>query len=1798
MIRLSNIETPASCTLTINGFNLDVKGSNLGSFNILAQTHTLNKPKITIDNSSFGSLDLEPGTEAVITDCQIDALWRPRKTLISAKNATVVIRDSDFERFKSKRGPTVLYGSHNTSVIISNSTLDKNRGLYGVIFLHQDCYINMTEVFVSDNVAYGKGFSALVLWDRVKADIQYSYFDYNIAFFGGAIWASNDSIIECSTTAFHGNKALQGGAIMIQNKSQLVVNKNSSFLTNEAKSKGLRSFVVPVSHRLSAPVLEKFLLQARHVFSLARGYAAGGAIAVDKDCSVRFESSSIIGNKAEISAGGLFVTQSNVTIKTSNFALNSATEKGGAILIQNGALKDSRAIELHMEYGTLWQNQAQYGGAIQSKGNVRINIVNSSYTGNTATEGGALNVKLGGRLKMNASMFFRNSASVGGALCIRKNTEVNIYLSTFSGNSANSGAAIFAFRNVTVRLDRSIFMKHRQETVVNINEDVYSIHTHPEKFGGTFYVSHGSVVQIIRSNFMENAAAHGAGAVFLCNQVSADISQSRFSQNGALRAAAIFANDNIQLSVRKSFFIQNTASINGGAIEGTQHVHIDIRSSSFFNNSAMYGGAVNINSQSTYSISNCTFSDQTSAIGGGALTLFDDVMGNITFSYFFTNKAGNVGGAISISQQSKCNIYHSTFHGHFGVHGGVLHAASHVELNISSSYFFNNKARLYGGSVFASDNVQVNVNGSAIWRSEAETGAAIYLSANSYLDVNNTRFINNSATQIGGAVMLSNRVTGRFLHCDFDSNLAKYGGALSVVTHSQLHMEYTTVRNNYAKKDCGSICGWESVYINITHCEFKENFAKKGGGMVLSNAKMNILFSNFTKNRAKRVGGGFMLHSGVSGVIGHCIFSNNTADLGGALYMQQGTELEVLYCRFDRNRASTIGGSIIGGSLQATFIFSDFRNNIAEEGGAIYLLDHSVVNFSDCTFVNNRAKAAASAMLLSRQVSVSLLRCNVTGNKGKTVIVCINNVQLFIKTSTFHGNFARKGNIIYGHKRVFFSMIDSNFTSNTAGEGHPAITIEDGKSNISGCNFIANTGGVLYLFNHTRSIITQCNFSRNTGIAGAAIAASNVGEVLLLDNSFDENKADMFGGALFCLNTTFLWMRTNNFTGNFAPEGGALTLMTGTTVDIASSNFTKNRAEGKGGSIKMADEVKGSISNCCFIENGAHEGGAVSSSLHVELNITNSIFRSNYAEDYGGAVSMERYSFSRIDSNTYSDNFAMFGGSIVFYNNVRFVIEQSKFSGSKSFGDGANSGDGGAIAFVKEIDGNISECYFTNNMATYGGVLCSKLSAQIKVSNTTFFGNRAEKSGGVVAGTDATKLQMVNCTFLNNTAKEGAVLVMNNNSTLDISNSSFAHNSAHYAGVMIAREQVTIKFTDSSFTKNTASSTGVLYIDRGAELLLTGCYFTENSETGDSISWIKIFMKPHLDKIYIFRDVTGGITDSGGVLTVKAQSNISIERCRFLHNKGIYTGVAFLHNNVTGKISDTVFIENSASHAGVFEAADKVCLDIENTQFTENTGTVADVAIILVDSHVNASNLTIREQIGNTVHIALIDVSMQSSLAVHNSIIHNVNSYSEYYYIFQCLQSSSITLKNVNLSHNQLHGIVLVRSGGSILIDNCTVMENIIRKSILSLDYYSTSHVIHSNFQRNKLFPNSQGSSFLDIGQNSTLVLNGSNLTNNRAVNASLTLVHSNSTLVAENCVFDHNSAILGGVVECKASGSVVMAGSLFFENQAAHSGGVLYSETCSIWIRDSNMTANKARHDGGCILSRNGPLMVCKSIF
>ncbi len=188
------------------------------------------------------------------------------------------------------------------------------------------------------------------------------------------------------------------------------------------------------------------------------------------------------------------------------------------------------------------------------------------------------------------------------------------------------------------------------------------------------------------------------------------------------------------------------------------------------------------------------------------------------------------------------------------------------------------------------------------------------------IDIRNTRFSNLRAIATGGAIAV--KALGTYKNDPFSLNIqyctfenvssAKNGGAI-----------YADVNGNYYKAD-------EWVIINNTI--FDKCSSEFGGAILQLGGKLNIIYSNFTNNKAT-YSGGAVYTSNCTFYAGTDIFKNNTLEYkdmnfakGGAMYLDYGSH-EIEYC--------------------------DFIDNVAFEGGGIYSFD-SFITVTLSTFENNK----------------------------------------------------------------------------------------------------------------------------------------------------------------------------------------------------------------------------------------------------------------------------------------------------------------------------------------------------------------------------------------------------------------------------------------------------------------------------------------------------------------------------------------------------------------------------------------------------------------------------------------------------------------------------------------------------------------------------------------------------------------------------------------------------------------------------------------------------------------------------
>ena len=154
-----------------------------------------------------------------------------------------------------------------------------------------------------------------------------------------------------------------------------------------------------------------------------------------------------------------------------------------------------------------------------------------------------------------------------------------------------------------------------------------------------------------------------------------------------------------------------------------------------------------------------------------------------------------------------------------------------------------------------------------------EDGSALYLRMIDNLEINYSYFENNSATGDGGAIYCQ-QFSGTILNCNFRDNYAEKGGALGI-SNSNINILNTNVEYNEASVAGGALYGINSV-INIDYTVINQNVATSYCGAILgTNCEIEIDHTNVI-NCTSNVYGGMMGQSGSNLTMINSIVWNNS----------------------------------------------------------------------------------------------------------------------------------------------------------------------------------------------------------------------------------------------------------------------------------------------------------------------------------------------------------------------------------------------------------------------------------------------------------------------------------------------------------------------------------------------------------------------------------------------------------------------------------------------------------------------------------------------------------------------------------------------------------------------------------------------------------------------------------------------------------------------------------------------------------------------------------------------------------
>ena len=394
--------------------------------------------------------------------------------------------------------------------------------------------------------------------------------------------------------------------------------------------------------------------------------------------------------------------------------------------------------------------------------------------------------------------------------------------------------------------------------------------------------------------------------------------------------------------------------------------------------------------------------------------------------------------------------------------------------------------------------------------------------------------------------------------------------------------------------------------------------------------------------------------------------------------------------------------------------------------------------------------------------------------------------------------YSSSGNITLINLKIINGHNDDNYNGG-------AIHIEgSAQYTLINCTFTNNWaddyGGAVYNGVNKPLNVINCTFNKNEADDYNGGAIYSVGEVYLENSRFESNLACLCGGAVYSEKTVNInksLFKSNKVSGTsmYPIYGGAVYSK---EVNIDNSTFEDNHADDNGGAIYAeilninTNQNKTQSFNSFFINNNAGEYGGAVHGVGLVANIFNTAFIGNVVGRVGGAIDVEGANLVHclFKSNTASElSQESLGGAV--HCGLTLNVDNCTFEDNFAYDHGGAISAMNVNINVNQEPGQPYSTFFINNKAydndggavhVHGGI--------VKVVNTVFSGNSAERNGGVIDGDK--DIYTDNCLFQSNSAsgddeqcKGGVIYTSFGN--VYINNSTFKDNYAYdYGGAVYA----------------------------------------------------------------------------------------------------------------------------------------------------------------------------------------------------------------------------------------------------------------------------------------------------------------------------------------------------------------------------------------------------------------------------
>ena len=650
------------------------------------------------------------------------------------------------------------------------------------------------------------------------------------------------------------------------------------------------------------------------------------------------------------------------------------------------------------------------------------------------------------------------------------------------------------------------------------------------------------------------------------------------------------------LTIVNCVFVGNKAN-SGGAIYSSKNM--GVYNSSFVNNSGSREyGAIYISTawnsfSSRFIIDGCNFTDNEGRSRGSAISFYGkDIDENLVNNCLFDNNPNSI-----MIEYSNVTITNSKFINNHATgdsyylgrdNGGVLYLTRESYANVKNCVFINNSAKNNGAVIYLQDNVDT---------------AAIYLENNTVV---NCSALNDNFVYVYTSKLIKSK-------CDVIAldNKTVYTDSLSVI----LNISVTDDNGNFISgpsvtfyfnnKDIGSVKLINGVatlnykaFLNGTYI-LRSNFNTgdnvKTGTIIASPSENSIIYVSTEGN--DNTGDGSELNPYKTIEKGYKEVSKT---LNGILYIKNGNY--TLYNYLDIN---TIGGnlSIIGYNGEVII-------NMNGTSRFSIISANSNVNIINLTFCNGKGTSSSSGVITSSGV-LNLINCNFLDNRGSSSsyvsVLYINGGQTLIDNCTYKNNSASTSSpTIYTSSSTALLKI------------YNTIFLEDKKTEY------------VIISSRMNTEVDNCTFIN----VGRGIQVGAARTINLFDSKFINNTNPIYS-------TSNMVLLVNN--SNFYYSGNIYSSSSTANNKLINSNFY-NSIGTQGASIYISGESY--IINCTFENCTATTSGAAIYGNYVNLFLENNTVincsapTDNYLYLNSGTI-LSKTVLNILNNNTYS--FESFG---------------------------------------------------------------------------------------------------------------------------------------------------------------------------------------------------------------------------------------------------------------------------------------------------------------------------------------------------------------------------------------------------------------------------------------------------------------------------------------------------------------------------------------------------------------------------